>query len=139
LLQEVRLELAGLPVSSWRQTASRSLRPSGKTATPAIVPLPYIASIHVCDFAANCLVRTLEIELKPWKIPQVMVRCGGIKTAAAALYSRTYGEGRGFSRMAAPGLGGFYPEKEVLIGRRIGTRIPEKSELSRQSQPGLRG
>jgi NAD(P)-dependent dehydrogenase (short-subunit alcohol dehydrogenase family) len=52
--------------------------------TPAIVPLPYIASIHVCDFAANCLARTLEIELKPWKIPQVMVRCGGIKTAAVA-------------------------------------------------------
>jgi NAD(P)-dependent dehydrogenase (short-subunit alcohol dehydrogenase family) len=48
--------------------------------TPAIIPTPYVSSIHACDFAANCLARTLEIELKPWKIPVIQVRCGGIKT-----------------------------------------------------------
>jgi NAD(P)-dependent dehydrogenase (short-subunit alcohol dehydrogenase family) len=50
--------------------------------TPAIVPVPYVTSIHACDFAVNCIARTLEIELKTWKIPNVMVRCGGINTGA---------------------------------------------------------
>lgn len=50
-------------------------------ATPGLIPTPYVASIHACDFAANCLARTLDIELKPWNIPSIMVRCGGIKTA----------------------------------------------------------
>ena len=49
--------------------------------TPATIPTPYVASIHACDFAANCLARTLEIELKPWGIPSIQIRCGGIKTA----------------------------------------------------------
>ena len=49
--------------------------------TPAIIPTPYVTSIHACDFAVNCLARTLEIELKPWHIPNILVRCGGIKTA----------------------------------------------------------
>ena len=49
--------------------------------TPAIIPTPYVAGIHACDFAANCLARTLDIELAPWEIPVVQVRCGGIKTA----------------------------------------------------------
>jgi NAD(P)-dependent dehydrogenase (short-subunit alcohol dehydrogenase family) len=49
--------------------------------TPAIIPTPYVASIHTCDFAANCLVRTLAIELQPWQIPCIQIRCGGIKTA----------------------------------------------------------
>jgi NAD(P)-dependent dehydrogenase (short-subunit alcohol dehydrogenase family) len=49
--------------------------------TPAIIPTPYVTSIHACDFAVNCLARTLEIELKPWHIPNIQVRCGGIKTA----------------------------------------------------------
>ncbi len=48
--------------------------------TPAIIPSPYVASIHACDFAVNCLARTLDIELKPWHIPSIQVRCGGIKT-----------------------------------------------------------
>jgi NAD(P)-dependent dehydrogenase (short-subunit alcohol dehydrogenase family) len=49
--------------------------------TPATIPTPYVSSIHACDFAANCLARTLEIELKPWNIPNVQIRCGGIQTA----------------------------------------------------------
>jgi NAD(P)-dependent dehydrogenase (short-subunit alcohol dehydrogenase family) len=48
--------------------------------TPATIPTPYVASIHACDFAVNCVARTLEIELKRWKIPNVMIRCGGIRT-----------------------------------------------------------
>jgi len=51
--------------------------------TPAIMPTPYVTSIHACDFAVNCIARTLEIELEPWKIPNIMIRCGGIKTAAS--------------------------------------------------------
>ena len=49
--------------------------------TPAIIPMAYVTSIHACDFAVNCLARTLDIELKPWHIPSIQVRCGGIKTA----------------------------------------------------------
>lgn len=52
--------------------------------TPAIMPTPYVASIHACDFAVNCLARTLDIELKPWHIASVMVRCGGIQTPSVA-------------------------------------------------------
>lgn len=50
--------------------------------TPAIIPTPYVASIHTCDFAVNCIARTLDIELKRWEIPNIMIRCGGIKTPA---------------------------------------------------------
>jgi NAD(P)-dependent dehydrogenase (short-subunit alcohol dehydrogenase family) len=50
--------------------------------TPAILPTTYVSTIHACDFAANCLARTLDIELKPWRIPVVQVRCGGIITPA---------------------------------------------------------
>jgi NAD(P)-dependent dehydrogenase (short-subunit alcohol dehydrogenase family) len=50
--------------------------------TPGLMPTPYVASIHACDFAVNCIARTLEIELKPWSIPNVMIRCGGIRTRA---------------------------------------------------------
>lgn len=49
--------------------------------TPALIPIPFVSSIHICDFAVNCIVRTLKIELKHWNIPIVMIRCGGIKTA----------------------------------------------------------
>jgi hypothetical protein len=51
--------------------------------TPANIPTPYVTSIHACDFAANCIIRTLDIELKPWQIPCVQIRCGGIKTASS--------------------------------------------------------
>jgi NAD(P)-dependent dehydrogenase (short-subunit alcohol dehydrogenase family) len=51
-------------------------------ATPALMPTPYVASIHACDFAVNCIARTLDIELQAWDIPNIMIRCGGIKTPA---------------------------------------------------------
>lgn len=50
--------------------------------TPALIPTPYVASIHSCDFAVNCLARTLEIELQKWNISNIMIKCGGIKTPA---------------------------------------------------------
>jgi NAD(P)-dependent dehydrogenase (short-subunit alcohol dehydrogenase family) len=50
--------------------------------TPALIPTPYVANIHACDFAIDCIARTLDIELKPWKIPNIMIKCGGIKTPA---------------------------------------------------------
>lgn|SRR5574341_1911154 len=48
--------------------------------TPALIPTPYVTSIHAADFAANCIARTLTIELKPWHIPNILIRCGGIQT-----------------------------------------------------------
>ena len=51
--------------------------------TPALITTPYVSSIHACDFAVNCLVRTLNMELKPWNIPNIMIRCGGIQTSAS--------------------------------------------------------
>jgi NAD(P)-dependent dehydrogenase (short-subunit alcohol dehydrogenase family) len=57
--------------------------------TPALMPIRYVSSIHAYDFAANCLARTLQLELKPWNIPSIQVRCGGIQTAAPA---KTTGE-----------------------------------------------
>jgi NAD(P)-dependent dehydrogenase (short-subunit alcohol dehydrogenase family) len=50
--------------------------------TPALIPIPFVATIHACDFAINCIARTFALELSPWKIPSVFVRCGGIRTAA---------------------------------------------------------
>jgi Short-chain alcohol dehydrogenase of unknown specificity len=52
--------------------------------TPALIPTAYVASIHACDFAVACIARTLEIELKPWNIRSIMIRCGGIQTPAGA-------------------------------------------------------
>jgi NAD(P)-dependent dehydrogenase (short-subunit alcohol dehydrogenase family) len=52
--------------------------------TPATIPTPYVTGIHACDFAVNCIARTLEIELKPWKIPNIMIRCGGIQTESVS-------------------------------------------------------
>ncbi|MEJ2050479.1 MAG: SDR family NAD(P)-dependent oxidoreductase [Calditrichota bacterium] len=49
-------------------------------ATPALLPIPFVSSIHACDFAANCLARTLHLELQPWNIANILIRCGGIQT-----------------------------------------------------------
>ncbi|NOY61180.1 MAG: SDR family NAD(P)-dependent oxidoreductase [Calditrichaeota bacterium] len=56
-------------------------------ATPALLPSPYLTDIHACDFAVNFISRTLKIELLPWNIPSILIRCGGIKTDAPI---RTY-------------------------------------------------
>lgn len=49
-------------------------------ATPSLIPIPNVAAIHAADYAVNCLARTLQIELKPWGVRCVFVRCGGIRT-----------------------------------------------------------
>jgi NAD(P)-dependent dehydrogenase (short-subunit alcohol dehydrogenase family) len=51
--------------------------------TPGLIPIPFVSSIHACDFAVNCLARTLRLELKQWKIPSIRIKCGGIKTEAS--------------------------------------------------------
>jgi len=56
-------------------------------ATPALLPSPYLTDIHACDFAINFISRTLRIELMPWNIPSILIRCGGIKTTSP---SKTY-------------------------------------------------
>lgn len=53
-------------------------------ATPSLMPIPYVSAIHAPDFAVNCLARTLQLELKPWAIPNILIRCGTIATAAPA-------------------------------------------------------
>jgi len=87
---EVEARLVG-PVAL-AQALLPSLRRGGGRllwiATPALIPVPFVASIHACDYAANCLTRTFALELKPWGIPSVFVRCGGIDTAAPGKNAR---------------------------------------------------
>jgi NAD(P)-dependent dehydrogenase (short-subunit alcohol dehydrogenase family) len=51
-------------------------------ATPAMVAIPYVASIHAGEFAMNCVAQSLHLELSPWRIPNILIGCGGIRTAA---------------------------------------------------------
>jgi len=74
--------------------------------TPSLMPIPLVASIHACDFAANCLARTLQIELKPWNIPVVQIRCGGIRTASSEKSTHELSE---FIRSLSP-------EQDALYG-----------------------
>lgn len=76
LLGPVALAQALLP--SLRQAGGRLLW----IATPALIPIPFVGSIHACDFAVNCIARTFALELARWKVPSIFVRCGGIQTAA---------------------------------------------------------
>jgi NAD(P)-dependent dehydrogenase (short-subunit alcohol dehydrogenase family) len=75
--------------------------------TPALIPTPYVASIHACDFAVNCLVRTLDIELQRWGIPNIMIRCGGIKTPAGM---RTVADVESLLRTGQPDRVALYDE-----------------------------
>lgn len=83
-----RTELIGRllgPVALLQQLLPRIREAHGRIvwiATPALIPTRYVSSIHACDFAVNCLARTLRIELAPWHIPNILVRCGGIATAS---------------------------------------------------------
>jgi NAD(P)-dependent dehydrogenase (short-subunit alcohol dehydrogenase family) len=75
VLGSVAMVQAFLPLI--RQTGGRIVW----IVTPATIPTPYVTSIHACDFAFDCIARTPDIELKPWSIPNILIRCGGIKTA----------------------------------------------------------
>jgi NAD(P)-dependent dehydrogenase (short-subunit alcohol dehydrogenase family) len=59
-----------------RQTKGRVLWIS----TPGLFPVPYLADIHAPDFAVNYLARTLNLELQPDGIKNILIRCGGINT-----------------------------------------------------------
>jgi NAD(P)-dependent dehydrogenase (short-subunit alcohol dehydrogenase family) len=56
--------------------------------TPAAVAIPYVGSIHICEFAMHGLAQTLQLELSPWNIPNILIGCGGIRTAAPARTER---------------------------------------------------
>lgn len=94
LLGPVALLQALLPLI--RQARGRILW----IATPSLMPIPYVSSIHACDFAANCLARTLNLELRPWAIPNVLIRCGCIDTPSPAKEGRELEEA--MSRWPAP-------------------------------------
>jgi NAD(P)-dependent dehydrogenase (short-subunit alcohol dehydrogenase family) len=49
-------------------------------ATPGLFPAAFIADIHAPDFAVNYLARTLNLELYPDGIRNILIRCGGIDT-----------------------------------------------------------
>jgi len=49
-------------------------------STPGLFPVPYVADIHAPDFAVNYLARTLNLELRPDGIKNILIRCGGINT-----------------------------------------------------------
>ncbi len=51
-------------------------------ATPGMFPLPYLTDIHAADFAVNFIARTLNLELLPDGIRNILIRCGGIKTSS---------------------------------------------------------
>jgi NAD(P)-dependent dehydrogenase (short-subunit alcohol dehydrogenase family) len=56
--------------------------------TSGLVPIPYVSSIHACEFAMSCIADTLQVELSPWNIPNILIGCGGIRTAAPARSDR---------------------------------------------------
>lgn len=93
--------------------------------TPALIPTPYVASIHACDFAVNCLARTLDIELARWRIPNVMVRCGGIKTRAGM---RTTADVDELLRRASPEQRELYGAALAKWGREMGEFDRRRSE-----------
>jgi NAD(P)-dependent dehydrogenase (short-subunit alcohol dehydrogenase family) len=51
-------------------------------STPGLFPVPYVADIHAPDFAVNYIARTLNLELRPDGIKNILIRCGGINTPA---------------------------------------------------------
>jgi len=85
-------------------------------ATPAMIPTPYVASIHACDFAVNCLARTLNIELKAWHIRNILIRCGGIKTPAGL---RTSADVRTVLQKAQPDRSALYAEAFTKWGKEM--------------------
>lgn len=90
LRRELETRLVG-PVALLQGLLPRLRRGNGRilwVTTPALLPIPFIAAIHVPDFGANGLIRTLAVELRPWGIPNIMIRCGGIRTAAVERSAR---------------------------------------------------
>ncbi|MBN1439068.1 MAG: SDR family NAD(P)-dependent oxidoreductase [Anaerolineales bacterium] len=53
-------------------------------ATPGLIAVPYVSSIHAGEFAMTCIAQSLHLELSPWGIANILIACGGIRTAAPA-------------------------------------------------------
>jgi NAD(P)-dependent dehydrogenase (short-subunit alcohol dehydrogenase family) len=51
-------------------------------ATPGLIPISFLTDIHASDFAVNYIARTLNLELYPDGIRNILIRCGGIKTTS---------------------------------------------------------
>eukprot|EP00727_Mastigamoeba_balamuthi_P007187 m51a1_g3089 hypothetical protein (311) ;mRNA; f:84643-85798 len=49
--------------------------------TAGLMALPYVSSIHVPEWSAQCVSDTLDVELSPWGIPVIKIGCGTIDTA----------------------------------------------------------
>jgi NAD(P)-dependent dehydrogenase (short-subunit alcohol dehydrogenase family) len=78
-------------------------------STPALFPVPYVAEIHAPDFAVNCLARTLNIELLPDGIRNILIRCGGIRAPSV----------RRSEEALARKLEGLTAEADVLYKERL--------------------
>jgi NAD(P)-dependent dehydrogenase (short-subunit alcohol dehydrogenase family) len=100
-------------------------------ATPALIPTPYVASIHACDFAVNCLARTLDIELKPWGIRNILIRCGGIKTAAGL---RTTSDVKAVLRQTPPDRSLLYAKTFTKWGEDMARFDAKRSDPERVAQ-----
>ena len=93
--------------------------------TPGLIPIPFVGSIHVCDFAANCLARTFGVELAPWGIPSILIRCGGIDTAAPARNRRELAED----------MGRWPADRRALYQEALEAEEKELAEFDRQRTP----
>ena len=78
-------------------------------ATPGLIPTPYVTGIHACDFAVNCIARTLALELGAAGPPVVLIRCGGIRTRA----------GMSTNEDLAAGIAGAAPERRALYAEKL--------------------
>ena len=103
-------------------------------STPALIPTPYVASIHACDFAVNCIARTLEIELKPWGIRNTMIRCGGIKTPAGL---RTTSDVHTVLRHASPDRTSLYVKAFTKWGEDMALFDRKRTDPERVAQAVL--
>ncbi|MGA3015159.1 MAG: SDR family NAD(P)-dependent oxidoreductase, partial [Bacteroidales bacterium] len=77
-------------------------------ATPGLFPVPYVTDIHAPDFAVNFLARTLNLELLPDGIKNILVRCGGINTPSV---HRSEIELEEKLKNLPPGMAGLYQNR----------------------------
>jgi NAD(P)-dependent dehydrogenase (short-subunit alcohol dehydrogenase family) len=80
--EELEKRLVG-PISLLQELLPLLRHTKGKVfwiSTPGLFPVPYVADIHAPDFAVNYLARTLNLELRPDGIKNILIRCGGINT-----------------------------------------------------------
>jgi NAD(P)-dependent dehydrogenase (short-subunit alcohol dehydrogenase family) len=95
-------------------------------ATPALFPIPFVADIHAPDFAVNYLARTLNLELFPDGIRNILIRCGGIKTPSVE---------RSEKELAAR-LGNMSKEKSAIYKSRLEKVLKDQEKFdSKRTEP----